>query len=46
MDRRIHNEDMAKGGRERDKKKKKNGGITRINSSKSVGQDRRAKDDG
>lgn len=44
MDRQIHNKDMAKGGRERDKKK--NGGITRINSSKSVGQDRRAKDDG
>lgn len=44
MDRQIHNEDMAEGGRE--KKKKKKVGITHIDSSKSVGQDRRAKDDG
>lgn len=36
---------IMKTGRERDEKKK-NGGISGVNSSKSVGQDRRAKDDG
>lgn len=37
MDRKIHNEDTAMGGGEI------RGGITRINSSKSVGQDRRGR---
>lgn len=38
MDRKIHNEDTAVGGGGEIR-----GGITRINSSKSVGQDRRGR---
>lgn len=39
MDRKIHNEDTAVGGGGGEIR----GGITRINSSKSVGQDRRGR---